>query len=379
MIGTGPLKLGYAYKCGVVLASLLTILFAVFGFMASHLFLKTAAHHKASTFEEQWRAAFGKRTIIIPAVTSFSIFWILAIFYLQFLVSSMTNIILESKRDVSPYLISPYVEMGMIFFTFGIFTIYNYSVSALFRVSVIASFCIILLVIHTIYWFIRTCIEVGFDPTKSIKYFSIDDSLGDCIGSLLTAYCYQPLSFPGLRHIKDLTLKSGNRIFFFVMTIVCIIYLIFGITGYFTFFDKITSDLILNQYPKCFIVFIANIAVFVLILCSLPSVFSAARYSLLSTIFNQYEIDRYIWVTFGIVMFISGIAISTLSNRIKKIIYFLCNISAISVSYGMPSILYLKTYGMKEKINTALAIILIFVSAAGLSFMTYNFVILMNK
>lgn len=379
MIGTGPLKLGYAFRCGVILGSLFTILFAIFGFMSSHLFIKTAAHHKASTFEEQWRATFGTSTIMFPAIASFSIFWIIAIFYLQFLVSSLSNIILRYAPNVTPYLINPYVEMGIIFATFGMFTIINYSVSILFYISVLAIFCIVFLIIHTIYWLAHTINEVGFDPTNSIAYFHFDQSLADCIGSLLTAYCYQPFSFPGLRHVRDLTLKSGKRIFIFIMVTVCSIYLLFGITGYFTFFDKITSDLILDQYPQNGIVFAANIAVFVLILCSLPVVFSAARYSLISSIYNQQEIDRYIWITFGIIMFLSGIVVSTLSNIVIDLINYLCNICAISVSYIIPSILFLKTFGMKDKFNSVLAIILLVVAAAGTAFITYNFAISMKK
>jgi len=343
-IGTGILRLGYSFRCGIITALVLTTLIALVNYYSFWLYSKAINQTKRSSFVEIWYFLFGWKTLILPVAASAIGTLVFSMFFTQCIANYITSLLTELNLYENNLYIN---ETSVLIFTFAAFVLPNVfvrSLNTVFKMSVISLGFLALLFIHSIYWMIVEYRKYGFDPSNQLKLFSFDSSVITCINALLTAYAVYPLSWPGPRHFSGVNFKSLLSIFKNLTFFCWVLYASFGTLAYFTFFDKNTGGLIISYYPFGFIRAAAEIALIFMIALTLPMQLNQARYNLMEAIFPAQTLSVHggSWVPLGVLAGLIATFLAASKGFMGSFMSMVGDISSPILIFLLPPIIYLK-------------------------------------
>ena len=149
-IGTGWLKLGYGWRCGILLSGLITLLCALMSYYAIWMYIKVIKLTKKPTFEEIWEVLFNKGSSYIVLTLSLLITISCVMFYIQF-INDYTIILIKSFYPGLPKIFSNYMISGGIFSAaFVVPSAFIQKKSTLGIISYIQLFCVLFIIIGVI-------------------------------------------------------------------------------------------------------------------------------------------------------------------------------------------------------------------------------------
>lgn len=383
--GLGSLQLGFTFTSGLITSYLLLIIVGFFSFYSLKLLVLSATIFRQSTFEEIWRVAFSNSTIFIPIIVIIiSTIADLTTYFRttqSFVISMCANIyLLRSEHQDFIFTLEKYKMLfGCI--TFVIFTL-PVSFVTDFKKIVIISYhsiaFIAILIIYILGVFSYRVKKYGFDPDHSLKLFNFHSQFAKSLASSVFSFGFYPLSYPGIRDVRDST--KSNLLFIFRITtfIIFIVYMIIGTLSYFMFFDKNTGGFILDYFSdstnseKILLIF-GYIIAFFNVLFTVPFRLNSCRYTILHALSSSNYFPLEIWVFSGIAISLFAFALSNLSNKLINVFYILADIITSILMFVFTPLFYLKGYGRINRFNAFMSVLLlIFGFATAITMTFYN-------
>ena len=352
-IGSGSLKLAYAFRSGVILSLIINLFFSLLSYYTTILFLKTGAFHQKSTFEEIWTRLFGKKSSWICTIFSLIVTLCVLISFMDSIATILSDII--NAFTTNQRVLNNNVTLCLIII--AVFMIPICLVSNLKYVvilSLIAIFCMLFIIIVAIVEFVIEIQHNGFDSYHEIAYFRFDSHIFTCVSALSTSYLLFPLGFPTLKHLKYSSYNKWKRNFFWINAFCFIYYSLMGVFGYLTFFDHNDGDLIIVYYDVSRgVKVLYNCVVLLLIIFSSPMFLNPARYILLNSFFETKHIPHSIWCLTGITIVFLAATVSFLENYIYDIIISIYDVVTFVIIFIVPSFLYIATFKLSDRLNFA--------------------------
>lgn len=382
-IGSGALKLGFAFRAGLLFSLIVSIAVAILSFYSLELYVLSASRYHASTFEEIWKSAFSEWSSITLAIFSIIFAIINLMGYYQFLqgsVITIVSLIIELFEDSSHKIEEvekyQFVIGILITLVFSIPFCISSSAHTTITISYISMASFTLLLIYIIIRFIIDACKNGFDPSNEFKLFDVSDHCVGCLSSFILAYLIYPLEYPSLKYSKNGS-KRGLSLIFLTLIISCfILYSLMGIFSYFSFFSKNTGGSIMTYYPEetttdRILLIVGHLLSFIMVIFTMLVRINVCRYSLIQIFEKRENIPQETWVLFGITFSLIGCALSNLPNEITDIIGKLSDIIAALFMFFIPPIMFIRGYGKSRPFYLFIAIFELLVGIAAIVFYIY--------
>jgi len=362
-IGAGVLKLGYGYRCGILLAPILTALIGLMNYI-SYWFLSWSIYHtKGNSFAEIWIEAIGSKTVVFPILVTCLGSLAYTMYYIQFIIDSIFSLLenLGLEQDLIKFkirlIINPVSIMCIVYLFLVLPLIFKDSLRFLYKISIVSLGLCIILFFNTFFWFIKTTLQKGFNPKKQLKFASFDSTAISCINSLLTAFTTYPNVWPGPRHYSLLSIEKLKKIFAWQSVLCWLLYTIFGTVSYLTLFDENEGGLILKYYPKGAMRFFAEASLVFMMAFTLPMTLNSCRYSILEIVspIKSFEVDKRIWVPLGFLVTILS-SMFAVSSFLSNWLYLLGDVASPIMIFILPQILYLFSVPTKQPLPVFISI-----------------------
>ncbi|OHT00052.1 Transmembrane amino acid transporter protein [Tritrichomonas foetus] len=370
-IGTGIMKLGTAFKAGCILTIILNTIVVIISTYSFYLYLKVASITKSSTFESVWAKLFGEKTVVICGTISIISKFMAIRTYSGFCIDQLQLLIVTYYEDAPWWFVDRYVLLALITIIFYIPPLFSKSLTMVTIISSIKVVFLALLCILIIYRFFEHLSIDGFDPRNEIVYFRFDRNLLLCLDIFLNAYPVMPISFPGLKHFRHLTVNRFLSNYIITMIICWIVYNLIGLLCYFTFFELNTGDLILSYYPNDALNGISQFSLAIMIIFTIPVTLNHIRFVFIDLISKGAEYNSSVWIQSGFIILLLAYVISCIQGKISFWISTITSIRSPLVLFILPSIFYIRAFKNTNKTHFALSIIILILGIASMFFVLY--------
>lgn len=383
-IGSGALKLGYAFRAGLLFSIIINIIVAILSFYSLHLYALAASHYHSGTFKDIWKSAFSEWSSDILAIANVLFALINVMGYYQFLQGSAMTIIRlmlristtdENKTldTVSHY---QFLIGFIITIVFSCPFCLSLNQQTVILVSYISMGAFILLVLYVIVRFSVTVSKDGFDPNHEFKLIDFPDYAVGCISSFILAYMIYPLEWPNLKDSRNGS-KKGLTYLFSTIIISCFtLYLLMGIFSYFSFFSKNTGGSILNFYPEdkisdLIFLIIGHILSFIMVLFTMLVRINVCRFSFIKIFDKSSKSNPDNWGPLGITFSFLGCTLSNCSSIVSDNLGKIGDLIAAFYMFFIPPIIYLRGHGKSKLFYLFMSIIELIVGCAAFIFLFY--------
>lgn len=380
MIGTGLLWSPYSFRCGVVMSVVVNIICAILSMIGIFIQFDIAAKIREYTFDKIWSSIFGPAYKVLPDV--------LLLFSSIGTTIVQMNLIIQALRSIVGPISTeePRFYLNSIFLCFIIFVIGILPFCLLKNVKYIiypsqaGLMLVIIFLIYYLYIFIGFSIDrKGIDPEKQLKLIDCDFIL-ICFKHSFLSYHYQPIVLPIVNEMnypkkKSLIYSSWSVIFTGFM-----VYLTCGLLGYLTLYDINQGHIFLVYFTGekpyftgsaifNFVMIIISILNFI---CSMPTYFFAANESIY-TLFSlhpslEWWIPPLIRAGFGL----SCALLASIEGTLFTVGLFVSNVAIMTLSYIVIPIFYLYANIEKSKPLQGYCIFILIASAAFFIIIIYD-------
>lgn len=381
-VGLGSLKLGAIFSIGIFPTYILLIVIWFLSYYSLRLLVLSANYYHESTFEEIWRAAFNRATMFIPSTVSILSSLVDMTAYVQAIQSSVISIcekIFLLFTDDSGHIFTEFEQYKMligcaIFFVFLLPVCFTINPSTMSILSYFSVTFILLFTLYVISMFAYLVKKYGFDPNHSFSFFNPKGNYAKSLSTLIFAFTFYPLTYPGIRHVKNSTQKNLTRIFLITMIIILVDYLIIGTFSYLSFLGKNLNGSVLNFYPentqteKILSVF-GHLLSLVYVLLTIPFRLNSCRYIILNAISGSTTFPIDTWVLVGILMSLFALSFGNLTDFFLNILFIISDVMASFLLFIFTPIYYLKAYGFNDKFRGFMSVLLLIVGVLATVFM----------
>lgn len=374
-LGTYGLKLAYCFQTGLIAGILIDFIVAVVSYFGMMLMLKCAVYYEVNSIEDIWEAVVSKRTRFIPGVFSFYAMVVCIYLYFLQIINLFQTAIISFGIDPSSLLASSYIIFIIMFIIIILPTTFYMSFKLCVLQAKIGMILYIFIIAQGIYWFAKYTMDFGFDPTHQLKLFEISGRTAECLYSFGTAFMFAPLVYPGFIHMNFPTYHRWKYVFAWTHILLFLIYGIQGVSGYLTFFDKITNTLTLTLLPMEPIVQITYIATAIMILMTLPFRMNPATYIMFMKLGSKGKTSKGFTFLGGITITLTMFCFSQFRNPYVSIIPCLLEVDGACLVYIFPPILYLVGKVTKNKLDVIIAILVLLYGLINIAFTVWQSII----
>jgi hypothetical protein len=238
----------YCYTAGVVLALLVSALFAFLSFMSMHFMIEAAFAVRRYDYNGLFDHCFGRKRrwilnvcIALVQLGAFMIYCHWNGKLLCRLVNS--NHVLIGADTFWIFLITTFIVYPLTFFR---------QISKLDKVSMMSFFFVVILISHSLYWLFKDYAKSGFDPQGQLRFFALErwEVIVAAFGINCMAYnCHLNL-FPCLESLRDCTLRRGHYLGALTMCTSFLLYNGLGLVTYLNKFDGLGPASVLEFFDK---------------------------------------------------------------------------------------------------------------------------------
>ena len=376
-IGSGTLMIPYCYRLGIFSALLMSIVIGIISLSTFCMMIEAAYFTKKYDYRGLFNHLFNPKYI-----------WIidLIIFLVQIgscmIYSNWDGVLLNRTFGFKVKVLN-----SNIFWNFFSTMLMAFpmtiprSVAKLEGIATIGFFMIIVLICHSVYWFIKDIHNFGFDPNHQLTFLHWD--LYVFIPALgINAMSYNCIInlFPTLEHLRNCTVRRGMHLAAWIVVACFFLYAGFGIFTYLDKFDALTANSALELYPahNPFTI-IATISVVFILLVASPLVIWAARTSVDATFFKDKEMTTFRWVSIGFILCLASAGFAATSDNILIFFNIVGGLLIPVVTLLMPSLFFLKATPGRKWYRTVQAIISILFTAVAATACTWQTVLEIKK
>lgn len=340
-IGSGTLMVPYCYTTGMGLALLISALFCVIGF-ASLSFMVLASHWtKTYDYYGLFASTFGEKRVWIVQTMIFLVQFGSCMIYCHWN-GRLVPLMIGKENDTG--ILGNHIFWIFILAACCVFPLVCLkSIKTLENISYLSSACVILLIVHSAYWFFRSVAENTFAPQfeEKVVWFKFSPIIITCLSVNSMAFnCHMNL-FPTLEHQRNATFRVGVHLSAWVMGLAFIMYNLFGIFTYLYLYDNLGKGSALEAYPYPNILtkITTGGIVFVMIL-SVPIVIWAARISV-NMMFFKNEPTTLRWIVIGGILTLGAAGLAATSDNVIMFFDIVGGLFTPSLIFLLPSLFYL--------------------------------------
>lgn len=386
-IGSGCLKLGYAFRSGFLFSIIVSIVVAILSYHSLNLYVLAASHYHSSTFKDIWKKGYSSWSSDVLAVSNILFAVVNVMGYYQFLQGSAITIVLLILQlfDATDKMIQSVINYQ---FLIGILISVIFSCpfcastkqSTVIIVSYVSMMAFILLLLYVIVRFSIIIRRNGFDPNHEFKIFDIPDYCVGCISSFILAYLIYPLEWPSLNGYRNCSKRGLQKLFMTMISSCFVLYLLMGMFSYFTFFSKNTGGLILYFYPeetKGDLVFLilGHMLSFIMVMFTMLVRINVCRFSFIKIFDKSESTNPDNWGPLGITFALLGCTLANCPAVVTDNLGKIMDLVAAFYMFFIPPILYLRGYGKSIKFHFVVSIIELIVGIGTIPFLFYfNFI-----
>ena len=338
-IGSGTLMVPYCYTTGAGNALLISALFCFIGFATLSFFVLASHWAKTYDYHGLFAHTFGKKRVWIVQTMIFLVQFGSCMIYCHW-IGRLVPKVIGHENDKGILGNHPFwIFIFAVLFVFPLVCLR--SIKHLEKLSYLSSFCVILLIAHSIYWFFKGVSRHTIEASEKFVWFKWSPILITCLSVNSMAYnCHMNL-YPTLEHQKNATYRTGIKLAGWVMVLAFIMYNLFGIFTYCYLFDKIGNGSALEAYTEKNIFTTITTAgiVFVMIL-SVPIVIWAARTSINDMFWgNEPTMGR--WIFMAAILTAGSAGLAATSDNVIFFFDIVGGLFTPSLIFLLPALFYL--------------------------------------
>ena len=300
-IGSGTLMVPYTYTAGMGLALLVSAIFGILAYMAMHFLIDASNYCKKYDYHGLFAHCFGPKLIWILNVMVLLVQFGAMMIYSHWN-GKLVNHLINYTQSVIVGSNSFWIALVTAVVVFPL-TIFR-QISKLEKFAMLSTFFIILLIVHSVYWFVKGYLNGTFDERKS-QFVAFDFSKWKVV---IAAFSVNSMAFnchinlfACLENLRNCTIKRARALGIITVAVAFLLYHIFGTFTYLYLFDELsTHESALEYYDHSDPFTIVTICGVILILViSSPIVCWAARNSLNMMIWKDKPMTNVRWVSIG--------------------------------------------------------------------------------
>ena len=329
----------YCYTTGVGFSMLFSLLFCLIGIATQSFMVLASKFTKQYDYQGLFAITFGKKNVWIVQVM---------IFLVQF---GSCMIYCHLNGRLVPKALGTQNNTGLmgnhtfwiailgLFFVFPLVCLR--SMKQLESFAYLSSLCILLLIVHSIYWFIIGIERHSIDISNNFVWFKWTPIIITLMSVNSMAYnCHMNL-FPTLHHLKNCTIKRSLNLIFWVMISGWLLYNIYGLFTYLFLFDKIGKGSALEVYTeKNLLTSLTTGGIVFDLIISVPIVIWAARTSVNDILFGN-EPSTIRWVIMGAILTFFASFLASISDNIVLFFDVVGGLFTPSLIFLLPCLFYL--------------------------------------
>lgn len=382
-VGLGVLKIGAEFTSGLLVAFILLFIICFLSFYSFKLFILSASACQESTMEEIWGKIFSKKTVFIPVFISVLSTLLSMITYMKEIQAStikifrkITILLTEDQENIFSTFEAYKMLIGcfvFVFFLIPVCIMKHLKTMAIFSFVSICFF--ILFIIYMAVIFGYEVKKVGFDPNNSFRVVQLKGTLPKSLSTAIFAFNFYPLTYPGLRHVKNSTKSHLLTIIGMSMIAILISYIIVGLFSYLSYFDKNKIGVVLDYIPENsnsekIMAIIGHIISLGFILLTIPFRLNACRFVILNTINDSSSFPADIWTFLGIIISLLALVLGNLTEKYLNILFIFSDVMASFLLFMFSPLFYLKTNGVRDNLfNVIMSVLFLIIGVITTVFM----------
>ena len=300
-IGSGTLMVPYTYTAGMGLALLVSAIFGTLAYLAMHFLIDASKTCRKYDYHGLFEHCFGAKMMWILNVMVLLVQFGAMMIYshwngklVNHLINYTGNVVIGSNSFWIAL-----VTAGVVF----PLTIFR-QISKLEKFAMLSTLFIVLLIVHSIYWFVKGYLNGDFDARKA-QFVAFDFSRWKVV---IAAFSVNSMAFnchinlfACLENLKNCTVNRARLLGIITIAAAFFLYHVFGTFTYLYLFDDLsTHESALEYYDHSDVFTIVTICGVILILViSSPIVCWAARNSLNMMIWKDKPMTNVRWVSIG--------------------------------------------------------------------------------
>ena len=315
-MGSGALLIPYCYTSGLASGIIIAGIFCILSTLSQWLMVQAAKESRGYDFCGLFEKAVGKKFVwIVHLIIVIVLFGVTSIYTL--FGGHLFNLLLNSHKK--PFNTDWFwVLILSVFFVLPL-TIPK-TLKKLEPFATLSTMCLIVLILNSLYWFIKDLVSNGNHIASRIRYFVANRALISNLSINSMAYNCHVNLFSCLSQLKNCTVRRSKRMIAIAMGVCFLLYNSLGIFSYLFLGDKIEDNSILDYYDQNnTFTKIATICVVFVMIISAPLVLHACRNALNGMFFEELEPSTCRWITMGFILVILS---ATLVCSFGKVMVF---------------------------------------------------------
>lgn len=371
-IGSGTLMVPYCYTSGIIPALTVSIVMGLIAYSSMHFMIDASYYTKRYDYRDLFAHTFGEKYIVVINFMIFMVQFGAAMIYAHWngrLVNGLINI-------------DHPIFGADTFWTFVVTTLLVFPLTILRSLAKLEGFAmlstlfIFVLISHALYWFIKGCIDDGFDVNNQFESFRLNKAAITALGVNSMAYNCHINLFPTLYHLRNCTVKRARILSVLVVSIAFVLYNLFGVFSYLYLFDKLLSGKSALEYydNKNWFTIATKLGVIFVLILSSPLVIWAARNSINNIFFKDPPTSKR-WIIIGGSICMLAATIACISDKVVIFFDIIGGLFTPSIIFLMPTLFFLLNHKSAKWFEKSLAIVICIFTAIATVACTYNAIV----
>jgi amino acid permease len=356
-VGSGILKLGTVFSCGLITSLVLCIITGFVNYYSLFLFLKAGQKTCSGSFEDIWVVLWGKKTGWICVFIAVLRKIINIKGYFSFIYETIALLINTVSTDHSEWWFTDRFSLSIIIILLFVIPLALFrTLNVVIILSYVKHFFLAVLFGMVIFFFSNVVRQYGFDPNHELVMWSLDKRAISCLTTVITSYFIYPIAYPGLNHMRSATVNKLNKMFILFIIICFFLNYIFGLFCYISLFGRNKGGTIINYFPDGVFKIVAQICLMMMIVTTIPVAISPVKYIILNFFSKIETIGFAIWFQIGVSIGVICALMANFTGDINKYFSIISDLLRPVIMCIFPAVFFLKCYGLSSKIHFILSI-----------------------
>jgi amino acid permease len=351
-ICAGTLMLPYCYTSGIAVAPLISLAFAALSYLSMHFMIACAHDVRAYDYRGLFDHCFGERFRWILNV----MICLAQLGNLMIACNSIGDLLSRVVRSKNPIIGCPafwiFLTTALVIFPLTWFR----DMGRLDVASMASIGLVIVLIVHSLYWAIRDCVVLGFDPRHEFRVATTGRVLITALGVNSLAYMCHLNLFSCLATLRNCTVCRAYLVARVTIGAAFVLYNLFACPTWLDKFDALSKGTALDHYDSWNpLTIIAIVGVCCLFLLSSPVIIWPWRHAVNDLIFGDAPMTPRRWVALGGFLAFTAALLATLSDDILALCDIVGGLFSPMIVLGFPAAFYLKCKTRKTRTMKFLA------------------------
>jgi hypothetical protein len=352
------LRLGYSFQCGLVLGSLLTFFYGGLVFYGMWLFIECVMATKKATMSEIAAESIGRAGHVVVLCLGLLATCLTVQLYLLSCTDNLRGVIQYAAPLELPAAVYDHFTMAtLVMICLFAPTDALRRRQSFFYVALFGMGCIVYVLAHYIYMITQHLNDWQY---SDIRWLNFGPRVLDCTAALGSAYCIQPIGYPGLVHFQQNGPRALFRTYLVSFILMAVFMVTFGCLAHIA--DPLASSntLVMDAegVEQTWYVWTARIAMIGMMLASAPIWLAPAKHLIASQFMVVEQASGLFWFSLGLLLLIAMMSLSRKEGRAAAWIGVIGDVACIAHEFLIPVVLFWCTFREGRKVHKVFSLLL---------------------